>query len=83
MQAGIVLVSGLSWAEVREQFRAEATTHPVPKLLPPRRPINLDLSYPAKGQETGRHQHQAFLSACVASRGKLSPSEISRLGVTK
>jgi hypothetical protein len=41
---GIVLLGRFAWAEVKEQFRAGP--RPVPKLLPPRRPENLDLSYP-------------------------------------
>jgi len=66
-RAGIVLMFRVSWAVVKEQFRSGH--RPVPKLLPPRQPENLDLSYPARSFESSRHPHAAFLQACQAARG--------------
>ena len=57
-------------SEIKRRHKVSVTTlRPVPKLLPPRRPENLDLSYPARGFESCRHGHQAFVNACLAARG--------------
>ena len=50
-KAGITLCCTLTWAQVKEHFR-DHVLRPVPKLLPPRRPENLDLSYPAQYQNS-------------------------------
>lgn len=73
---GIVLVYNLSWHEVREQFRGSSRI--VPKLLPPRRPENLDLSYPSRNFETTAHPHQAFVNACGLARSEKRFSEQGR-----
>ena len=67
LKLGIVLTFRTTWAVVKEQFRGGH--RPVPKLLPPRQPENLDISYPARGWESTRHAHQAFLTACQQARG--------------
>ncbi len=64
---GIVLCCALAWSEIKERFR-EIGMRPIPQLLPPIAPHNLDLSYPARGYETCIHPHQAFVDACRAAR---------------
>ena len=46
---GIVLLAKVNFAEIRERFRKVTN---IPQLLPPQRPISLDLSYPAAYQES-------------------------------
>jgi hypothetical protein len=58
---GIVLLRASSWAEVKEYFRGTTAARPVPKILPPRQPEPIVLSYPRMGQESDAKERQAAL----------------------
>jgi len=77
IQVTAIMVSKkLIWLKTSEPFQEIKRRHvvsrcavrPIPKLLPPRRPESLDLSYPARGMETARHPHEAFRQACLLAR---------------
>ena len=56
-------------SEIKRRHKSSAAAvRVIPRLLPPRRPENLDLSYPAASFESCRHPHQAFVDACAAAR---------------
>ena len=56
-------------AELKRRHQVgKATLKPIDRLLPPSKPINLDLAYPEPGKESARHPHQAFLDECRQAR---------------
>src|SRR5208283_821907 len=62
---GIVLRTKEPWAAIKSRYRlSNSSLRSIPRLLPPREPENLDLSYPAPSQETLRPAHAAFAEAC-------------------
>jgi hypothetical protein len=46
LKQGIQLLHAETWASVKDRYRHITGTRPVPQLLPPGKPINLDLNYP-------------------------------------
>jgi hypothetical protein len=60
LQAGIVLISHMTWSAVKEHFKGTTVTvqH---KILPPRKPETLMLSYPPKSYESDARQKQKEL----------------------
>jgi hypothetical protein len=58
----IQLLTSETWRQFKSRVRpSPSQRRSVPKLLPPSRPINLDLNYPEPGRESSRHPHYAFL----------------------
>lgn len=58
-----------SFANIKARHKVgKACVKPMPRLLPPSQPINLDLAYPEANRESGRHPHQAFLDECKIAR---------------
>lgn len=71
--SGIVLKTREPWAALKARYRfSNSMPRPVPRILPPRRPENLDLSYPSPGFETCIHPHQAFVRACNQTFAQLN-----------
>jgi|HubBroStandDraft_3_1064219.scaffolds.fasta_scaffold258864_2 hypothetical protein len=57
----IQLLTGETWRQFKSRVRpSPSQRRRIPKLLPPRQPLSLDLSYPMRGQETLRHPHYAL-----------------------
>ena len=51
-KAGIIVCTSMNWAEIKTYFRGGSTTLPIPKILPPRKPESLILSYPPRDYES-------------------------------
>jgi hypothetical protein len=50
-----------TWKQFKSRVRPSASQRKsVPKLLPPFKPLNLDLNYPERGRESSRHPHYAI-----------------------
>ena len=63
-RTALQLTTAETWKQVKQRVRPSSSCKPhIPRLLPPRMPLNLDLSYPEAGRETTRHPHHAFLHA--------------------
>ena len=62
LKTKLQLTTTETWKQVKQRVRPSSGCKPaVPRLLPPRQPLNLDLAYPEAGRESSRHPHQAFL----------------------
>lgn len=68
-QKAIQLTCVETWRECKDRVRPTIVKRIViPKLHAASMPLNLDLSYPARGQETVTHPHAAFVAACNQAR---------------
>ena len=55
------ILTNETWKQVKQRVRpSPSAKRAVPRLLPPSRPLNLDLSYPEAGRESSRHPHYAL-----------------------
>ncbi len=77
-QTAIQLLTEETWRQVKDRVRNATFTyvygHKVmcPALLPigPHSVGNLDLCYPEKGRESGRHPHEAMRRACAEAKAR-------------
>jgi hypothetical protein len=66
-------------SSIKARYRSsKPSLKPIPRLLPPRRPINLDLSYPEPGRTSIHHPHAAFVNACKFAASSSSLKKKSR-----
>lgn len=66
------LLTGESWRQVKDRLRPDGKKgRMIPRLKAPSKPINLDLCYPEKGRESGRHPHEAILRECRLAQSRI------------
>jgi hypothetical protein len=59
-----------TWRALKDRLKPDKHGHVIVRLKAPRKPLALDLSYPEKGRESGRHPHEAMLKQCIVIREK-------------
>lgn len=65
----IQLLTNETWRQAKDRVRPNhLVQRPIPKLLPPRMPENLELSYPKAMQWTVGPKYPGMLKACIEAK---------------